>query len=217
MLRRDPHYGTPMKLYVTPGSPYARMARIVVLEKGLGDRVEVIVAQTRLPDSPYYRINPSGRVPYLVRDDGVGMEESAVICDYLDCLDGAPRFALPVGEERWYARRLEALARSMLDGIAVWARELARPQNERSPTTVRHESDRSRRMANLWEKEIDHPWMRGALNMAQITLGCALGFEARFPDLRWRPQHPRLVDWYKGIASRPSFAATVPPAPSPSN
>ena len=64
-----------MKLYVTPGSPYARMARIVVLEKGLEKRVEVIVAQTRKADSPYYRINPSGRVPYLLRDDGVGMEE----------------------------------------------------------------------------------------------------------------------------------------------
>ena len=47
-----------MKLYITPGSPYARMARIVVLEKGLQGRVEVIVAKTRTADSPYYDINP---------------------------------------------------------------------------------------------------------------------------------------------------------------
>ena len=66
------------------------MARIVVLEKGLPGRVEIIAAQTRRADSPYYRINPSGRVPYLIRDDGVGMEESAVICAYLDQLDGKP-------------------------------------------------------------------------------------------------------------------------------
>jgi len=65
-----------MKLYITPGLPYARMARIVVLEKRLEQRVEVITARTRAADSPYYRINPSGRVPYLIRDDGVGMEES---------------------------------------------------------------------------------------------------------------------------------------------
>ena len=38
-----------MKLYITPGSPYARMARIVVLEKRLESRVEVIVSQTRKP------------------------------------------------------------------------------------------------------------------------------------------------------------------------
>ena len=62
-----------MKLYITPGSPYARMARIVVIEKDLGGRVEVIVARTRAPGSLYYQINPSGRVPYLIRDDGVGM------------------------------------------------------------------------------------------------------------------------------------------------
>jgi hypothetical protein len=48
-----------MKLYITPTSPYARIARIVVLEKGLEKRVEVVTAQTRVSDSPYYRINPS--------------------------------------------------------------------------------------------------------------------------------------------------------------
>jgi hypothetical protein len=35
-----------MKLYVTYTSPYARLARILVLEKALEDRVEVIAAQT---------------------------------------------------------------------------------------------------------------------------------------------------------------------------
>src|SRR5690242_20868120 len=129
------HTGT-MKLYITDGSPYARMARIVVLEKGLQDRVEVALAKTRVSESPYYSINPSGRVPYLVRDDGVGLEESAVICAYLDCLDGKPAFDLPAGDQAWEARRLEALARSMLDGFAVWARERRRPQNEQSPTIL---------------------------------------------------------------------------------
>src|SRR5438132_14308998 len=52
-----------VKLYITPGSPYARMARVVVLEKGLERRVEIIVAQTRAADSPYYKSNPSARVP----------------------------------------------------------------------------------------------------------------------------------------------------------
>jgi len=54
-----------MKLYVTYTSPYARLARILVLEKGLGDRVEITEAKTRTAGSPYYQINPSGRVPYL--------------------------------------------------------------------------------------------------------------------------------------------------------
>ena len=201
-----------MKLYITPGSPYARMARIVVIEKGLQDRVEIIAAQTRLADSPYYRINPSGRVPYLVRADGVGMEESAVICAYLDRVDGKPLFEPPTGEAGWEARRLEALARSMLDGLAVWGRELSRPANERSPTVLEHEAARSRRMAGLWENEVQHPLMHGRLNMVQITLACALGLDARNPDFRWRAGNARLCDWYDRTAARPSFAATAPPS-----
>ena len=137
-----------MKLYITPGSPYARIVRILILEKGLASRVEIIPAQTRVADSPYYRINPSGRVPYLIRDDGVGMEESAVICAYLDHLDGKPAFDLPAGDEGWEARRLESLARSMVDGIAVWGREIVRPPDERSPTIIRHEAQRSARMGS---------------------------------------------------------------------
>jgi glutathione S-transferase len=53
--------------------------------------------------------------------------------------------------------------------------------------------------------------MHGALNMAQITLACALGFAARIPDLHWRPGHPKLCGWFDRIAARPSFAATAPP------
>ena len=203
-----------MKLYVTPGSPYARIARVVVLEKGLESRVEIIAAQTRDPHSPYYHINPSGRVPFLVREDGLGLEESALVCDYLDHLDGNPAFARVAGDQAWETRRLEALARSMLDGLAVWSRELVRPQNERSPTVLLHEAHRSERLADVWETEIDHPLMHGALNLAQITLVCALGLEVRIPDFRWRFGHPKLCDWFKRVSARPSLAATVPPASS---
>ena len=199
-----------MKLYITPGSPYARMARIVVLEKRLQDRVEVIVAKTRAADSPYYAINPSGRVPYLVRDDGIAMEESALICSYLDHLDGKPMLAWP-GEQAWEARRLESLARSMLDGIAVWGREIARPANQQSPTVVQHEKDRAQRMADVWEREIGHALMRGQLNLIQLTLACGLGMDVRNADFRWRPGHPKVSAWYDEFASRPSFRATEPP------
>jgi glutathione S-transferase len=200
-----------MQLYITPGSPYARMARIVVLEKGLGNRVGIVTAKTRAADSPYYGVNPSGRVPYLVCDDGVGLEESALICAYLDSLDGEPAFELPSGDGRWEARRLEALARSMLDGLSVWGREILRPENERSPGVIQHETDRAERMADLWEAEIDRPLLRGELNMVQITLACALGLEARNPGFRWRPGHPKLSEWFDRIAARPSFTATAPP------
>ena len=133
-----------MKLYVTYGSPYARLARIIVIEKVLEGRVEIIQAKTRTPGSPYYQINPSGRVPYLVDDAGVGMEDSQIICAYLDGLDGKPRFHRAAHVSDWAYLRLEFAARSMCDGIAVWGREMARPESERSPTTLAHELARAR-------------------------------------------------------------------------
>jgi glutathione S-transferase len=201
-----------MKLYITPGSPYARAARIMVLEKRLEHRVEIELARTRAVDSPYYRINPSGRVPYLLRDDGVGLEESAVICRHLDHLDGNPEFDLPTGDEGWEALRLGALATSLVDGISVWGRELTRPQNEQSPAVIQHETDRAARMIDLWEAEIGHPWMQGRFNLVKITLTCALGLEARYRDFRWREGHPCLAAWFARMAARPSVAQTAPPA-----
>jgi glutathione S-transferase len=188
------------------------MARIVVLEKGLQSRVEIVQGKTRVTDSPYYEINPSGRVPYLVCEDGVGLEESALICAYLDHLDGKPAFDLPGDDQAWEARRLEALARSLVDGLSVWGREIARPENERSPGVIQHETDRARRMVDVWEREVDRPLMRGRLNMIHITLACALGLEARNPGFRWRAGHPRLCQWFDAIAARSSFIATAPPA-----
>ena len=97
-----------------------------------------------------------------------------------------------------------------MDGLAVWSRELARPENERSPTVIRHEAERSRRLIDVWEREVDHRLMRGALNLAQITLACGLGLEARNSDFQWRPGHPKLCRWFEWLAARPSFAATAP-------
>jgi len=200
-----------MKLYVTNTSPYARIVRIVVSEKHLETRVETIVARTRVAKSPYYRINPSGRVPYLVRDDGAGLEGSALICSYLDHLDHEPAFEPPASEAGWEARRLEALARSWLDGIAVWTRELRRPAGGRSPTTIAHEEDRSQRLADTWEVEIAGPLMQGPLNMAQIVIVSACQYKGN-ADFFWRHGRPNLSAWVDRIAERVSIAATAPPS-----
>ncbi len=198
-----------MNLYITAGSPYARIVRMVILEKGLTDRVEIILAPTRQANSPYYQINPSGRVPYLIRDDGVAMEESGLIAAYLDHLDGKPVFNWPTGDAGWEARRIDALAHSLLDGLAVWSRELARSPNERSPTTLAHEAARAARMMDVWEATIGHPVMYAPLNLAQIALACALGHAGRNPNFKWRDGHPQLSEWFDTFAQRASFVATA--------
>lgn len=207
-----------MKLHITPGSPYARMARIVVIEKGLQDRVEVVQARTRTAGSPYYTINPSGRVPFLERDDDLGYEDSPLICLYLDGLDGKPALHPDDSAHGFEMRRLEAMARSMLDGCSVWGREIIyRPEGMRSETIMAHETDRALRMVDAFEKEAGHPVLTGPLNIAQITLGCALdGPNApKICGREWRASHPKLAAWTERIAARPSFTATRPPPPKP--
>jgi glutathione S-transferase len=200
-----------MKLYVTFTSPYARLARILVLEKALEDRVEIIAAKTRAAGSPYYQINPSGRVPYLIDDAGVGMEDSQLICAYLDGLDGKPRFHDAPRQTDWAYQRLEFSARNMCEGICVWVREMARPADERSPTVLAHEAARAQRMADVFEARVADPLMQGALTMAHLTLAVALDVAAKrgFGDLS--VGRPQLAAWMRPMCDLPSMQGTAPP------
>lgn len=201
-----------MKLYYTGTSPYARLARIVVLEKGLANRIEMLEAKTRTLDSPYYQVNPSGRVPFLVRDDGRSMEDSQLICAYLDHLDGKPHLHVPFSQQDWTYGRLETYARSLVDGCSVYIREIRRPENERSPTILRHEIDRSVRLADFWEREIGQPLMQGPLNMAQLLLlvGLDLAAFTKIADLE--KGRPKLAIWARKTRELPSVKATEPRA-----
>lgn len=198
-----------MKLYYTPHSPFSRMARMTVIEAGLESRVEQEVAQTRVVDSPYYKINPSGRVPYLLRDDGVGFEESELVIACLDHMAGTTFAAVPDGEAGWEYRRLNAIARSLCDAASVWFREILRAEEDRSATILAHEIERCRRLTDVWEQEIGHPVMQGAINLPQITLACALGLEAWVDDFRWRDGRPGLSAWMDRMMARPSMIATA--------
>jgi glutathione S-transferase len=190
-----------MKLYVTLTSPYARLARILVLEKALEDRVEVIAAKTRVADSPYYQ---------LIDASGVGMEDSQLICAYLDSLDGKPRFHDPARQTDWAYQRLEFAARNMCEGICVWVREMARPAGERSPTVLAHEVTRAQRMADVFEARVADPLMQGALTMAHLTLAVALDVAAKrgFGDLT--TGRPQLSAWMHFMSALPSMQRTTP-------
>ena len=200
-----------MKLYVTLTSPYARLARIMVLEKALEDRVAVIVAKTRVANSPYYQINPSGRVPYLIDDAGVGMEDSQLICAYLDGLDGKPRFHDAARQTDWAYQRIEFAARNMCEGICVWVREMSRPESERSPTVLGHEVTRAQRTADGFETRIADPLLQGPPTMAHLLLAVALDVAAKrgFGDLT--TGRPQLTAWMRSMSALPSMQRTAPP------
>ena len=75
-----------MKLYQTYTSPFPTRVRLVLYAKGLD--VEII-EPPGFHTQPRARattsaINPIGRVPALVLDDGRALPESEVICEYLE-------------------------------------------------------------------------------------------------------------------------------------
>ena len=200
---------TEFTLYHTATSPYARIVRAVVQEKNLVNRVDLVEAQTRVEGSAYYEINPSGRVPYLVREsDGTGYEDSPLIVEILDKESGSKQFGYSNGVAGLEERRAEARARSMLDGLAVWARESRRPESEQSSTILSHERARARRMTKSFEREIQESlYNKTPLNIVQLTLFVALDLERRPFGFDWRAGCSRLTEWKDRLADWPSIRA----------
>lgn len=90
-----------MKLYSLPLSPYAARVRAAIYAKDLP--VEIVAPPDDWQGSASYRaLNPLGKIPVLVLDDGTTLPESGVIVEYLE--DAHPQPSLR-------PRSPEALAR----------------------------------------------------------------------------------------------------------
>ena len=203
-----------MKLYTSLTSPYGRIARIVRLEKGLADRIALHPVKTRGADNSYYAVNPSGRVPSLILNDGAVLEDSTLVCWFMDHLDGAPTLLPPEGMAGLEHRRIEATARSMFDGLSLWGREyLYREAEIRSATIIAHEQARALRLADVFEKAVQGKVLSGPLNMVQITLAFALhGRMIDHPQgFRWQDGRPNLRAWVERMGGYASIVETLPP------
>ncbi len=202
-----------MKLISSLKSPYGRMARVVRLEKGLQNTVKYEVIKTRGKNNPYYNINPSGRVPSLMLEDGTVLEDSSLICWYLDHFDGLPTLHPLDGRLGLEQRRIEAIARSMLDGISLWLREyLYRSPKIRSEAIIHHERERALRLATVFEKEVQSDLFTGPINMAQITLACIFHGKLidNLPGFSWKEGRPNLCYWVERIGHNSSVNETAP-------
>src|SRR3954465_10291867 len=100
-----------MQLYLNQASPYARLARVVVIEKRLADRVELRWTDPWASPPELLAVNPAAKVPALVSDDGHAIVNSACICLYLDRVgEGATLFPPDVSTLTKYG-----LGRSLID------------------------------------------------------------------------------------------------------
>ena len=197
-----------MKLYITVPSPYARKCRIVAHEKGLADRIEEIAVDPYANAPELLGSNPLVQVPTLIAEDGLPLNDSPVICEYLDALGAGPRLLPEGGRERLRVRRLETLADGVLEMGVKLVLEKRRPEHERSPSWIERWTTNMGRALDALEAAAPDPTR---LDMGVITAGVAvtwIGF--RHPDYDWKTGRPGLVALQAALEARPSFRETAP-------
>jgi glutathione S-transferase len=198
-----------MKLLVSTTSPYVRKVRVVALEKGLEGRMELVEALPWPEPTSIIALNPLGKIPALVTDEGFTLYDSPVICEYLDTLAPIPRLIPESGVQRWQVLRQQALADGMLDAAVQLLLERRRPPEKQSVSWQDRQISAIRRGVAALVDEL--PTNATGLDLGQITAAVALDYIAfRFPDLDIGLTGTPLATWHTRIAARPSFAATVP-------
>ena len=119
-----------MRLRYSPTSPFVRKVMVVALETGVSDRIERIpttVAPTT-PNEDVARENPLVKVPALTTDDGLVLDDSPVICEYLDTLHSGAKLFPAAGKARWIALRQQALGDGVLEAAILGRYESVRPK-----------------------------------------------------------------------------------------
>lgn len=203
-----------MKLLHSNTSPYARKVRIVAAEKKL--ELDLEVADPWAPADALTRVNPLGKVPSLVLDDGSTLFDSRVIVEYLDGLSPVHRLIPEASRDRIAAKRWEAIADGLCDAAILARLEAGRPdKNESSTRQIERQRNKIAACLDEMSRELaDREFCVGnALSLADIATGCALGYlKLRYPDIAWELSHPNLARHYKKLAARPSFKQTDPAA-----
>lgn len=198
-----------MKLVIATPSPFARKARIALLEKGLAH--ETVIQN---PWQSEIAANPLGKVPALILDDGGVVHDSSVIVEYLDTL--APPLLIPAAPALRVAhRQIEAVADGLCDAVVLIVTERSRPPEKQSAEWIARQAGKLPRALDELERLLGDRETFTSLGygLAEIATGCALGYlDLRYPELDWRAGRPGLAALSARLAGRASFRATLPSA-----
>jgi len=199
-----------MRLFWSTRSPFVRKVLVVAHEVGVADRIELrrTVVGATAPDAEVIAMNPLGKIPTLVTDDGEGLYDSRVIAEYLAGF--APRLELfpTTPAARWTALRQQALGDGFMEVLVHWRAERGRPDGARSE---RHVQALARKFGQALDG-IDAEaaaLASGALSIGQISIACALDYaDFRYPEQDWRTGRPVLAKWMAGFGQRAAMRAT---------
>jgi glutathione S-transferase len=147
-------------------------------------------------------------VPSLIADDGLPINDSPVICEYLDAVGSGPRLLPDAGAERLRVRRIETTADGLLEMGVKLVLEKRRPEHERSPSWMERWTANMHRALDALEAA---DLSADDVHIGVLTAGVALtwiGF--RHPDFDWSTGRPRLVALQAALEARPSFRETFP-------
>jgi glutathione S-transferase len=151
-----------VKLYYSPTSPYARKTRIIAREKGLADRIEEILVNTRDPVPEFLGHTPIGKIPTLVTDDGAVIVESTTISEYLDQIGSGP--SLAAGPARFEIMGRTGIGQGVIDAVYSIAMEARRPAELQWAEAVEKRTDVLKRTLPLCKVE------PGRFDLGDITL-----------------------------------------------
>jgi glutathione S-transferase len=203
-----------MKLTFSPGSPFARKVRIVAIELGLMDRIELVTTSVQ-PGSPnldYTRdVTPLRKLPALILDDGAIILDSYVIAEYLDDLAGGGKLIPASGAARWQVKTEHSLLQGMTDSMLLCRYEYGvRPKELQWTAWYDDHWDRAWQGMARFEKRQDV--LSRPLDLTQIALHCVLQYaDFRFPNCKWREAFPQLHAFHDRLLQRPSFSSTELP------
>lgn len=204
-----------MELYYAPASPFARKAHACIIELGLLDQVDLIVTPV-IPGKPnqeyVQQSNPLGKIPSLKISDADTLFDSTTICLYLDSISTTGSVLPENGPERHRTLTRHALAHGICESaVTIRYETFLRPEDKQWDVWIDDQWNKIDR-ALAWFDSHQSDW-QGPVDLAQITLGCALGYlDFRSPDHQWRTRHSELAQWFDKISDRESFSHTLPTA-----
>ncbi len=198
-----------MKLYSHPASPFARKVRVVAHE--LDAKLEVINVNPA-GNAELRRVNPLGKIPALVLDDGSALFDSPVICEYLNERHGGKFFpGMSIWRSstgRWRALGLQALGDGIAD--AAVARMAESRCRKRSATPPRWRNISRRSPSASTRSSAPRPGRRGADHRRGRDRVRHRLSRFPHPELVWRTTRPNLRDWFDKFCKYGSMLATAP-------
>jgi glutathione S-transferase len=196
-----------MKLYYSTLSPYARKVRVLIIERGLEDQVELIEVLTTDLQGPLPKSNPLAKVPTLVTENDGIVHDSPVIGEYLD---GYIKTASSPGKAADLRDKcLVATADGIMDAGYAARMEKVRPENLQWQDWKDKQFGKIDRTLDQLEHQAHE--LPTEPTLGAIALGCALQWiEFRHPEGQWLMNRPALAAWLHAFAKRASIMATAP-------